>query len=162
MDQIKKEYLFQDYKAICSMHTDIKSKIKMLSILLYYNNPYAWRIVGITPDALSRFKAYNFRYVAKMGINRAHIHSRNELYKHMIESPYDDFEKFWKDYIEKDITVFSTSSENIRNTDLSHYISMDIYDGLFQNRGYIWKHGKEEENFLRNLYQEFFKSINQV
>ncbi len=149
-----KEILFHDYQIIKQMKTPEGNKIKLLSTL-FSINPNSWRVVGITHAALEVFKKHKYKKVARMGINRAHIKQRHLFYKDLLNSEIPNKEYFWKEYFNNDMTVLSTSSENMKNN--SSLVENVIHvpndeRELFRTSGYAWKHKEAEENFLKEIY----------
>ena len=152
-----KEILFHDYQIIKQMKTPEGNKIKLLSTL-FSINPNSWRVVGITPAALEVFKKYKYKKVARMGINRSHINQRHQFYKELLnpeKSEIPNKEYFWKKYYNNDMTVLSTSSENMKNDsslrDKAIHVPNDERE-LFRTSGYAWKHKEAEEFFLKETY----------
>ncbi len=122
-----------------------------------HNNP--WRIVGITKNCLIRFKENDFKYKAGLGINRSHFEHRKDTHKELMEGDLldrdgDDWFNFWW---ERDKTYLATSSENMRdNVDPEDIIPIDA-PGLFKASGFGWRHSKQEQEYLKNLYERVMK-----
>lgn len=148
---MKKEEIYEDYLAIFGMKAPISRRVRMLSELMGCYEDH-WRVVGITEEALKRFKEYDFKKTSKMGINRSHESDRNVTYKHMLSEKME-IESWWSYYIERDITILSTSSENM-SKDKSIIIKIDTERKLFKSQGFAWRHGKEETLFLKSLYND--------
>ena len=157
---LNKDELFQEYQMLLKMKSDIGVKIRMLSILLYYNNPNPWRVVGITQNALVLFKTHEFKKVPKMGINRAHLINRDDTYREMLLNPISSSEVFWEKYLGSDKTVFSTSSENLSKKGFSKIFYFENnQEILFPAIGYAWKHNNKEIEFLRKFHNNVFSNI---
>ncbi|MHA8092729.1 hypothetical protein V7S78_09435 [Aquirufa regiilacus] len=154
-----KEVLYHDYLLIKQMNVPLEIKIKLLSTL-FTVNPNCWRVIGITPKALEIFAEYNFKKISGMGINRSHIIQRHDNYKIMLEGKISNTTDFWENYFNNDATILSTSSENMSASksfiDEALLIPNDERQ-LFRSLGYAWKHKKEEEDFLKNLYIQYSK-----
>ena len=75
--QIKNK-MFKAFLQIQKMEVPYSIKNKMLGAL-FGMTPNGWRVVGITKDALIRFKKYDFKYKSGMGINRSHIFPRHKV-----------------------------------------------------------------------------------
>lgn len=155
-DEIKlKKALFHDYHLIKKMTVPEGAKIKLLSSLLTVN-PNCWRVIGITPKALEIFAKNNFKKSSRMGINRSHMVQRHGVYKEMMEKDFNNETEFWEFYMNKDATILSTSTENMSTTVSFVHESFEVPSDerqLFKSSGYSWKHKKEEEDFLKQLYQ---------
>ena len=119
-----------------------------------HNNP--WRIVGITKECLKRFKDNDFKYKAGLGINRSHYKHRKETHKELMESnlldkPGDEWFDYWWN---RDKTYLATSSENMKDNVKEEDIIPLQANGLFRASGFGWRHSKEEQEYLRNLYEK--------
>jgi hypothetical protein len=113
--------------------------------------PFSWKVVGITPLALSILKENKFVRKGGSGVTRAHIYSRAETVRILIspETPLTavDFLKTW---IENDKTVLCARGEN--RAVLPSYIKFPTTDvSLFLNGGVAWRHGRAERDFLSRL-----------
>jgi hypothetical protein len=150
------EDLYHDYKLLLKMKVGNAKKVRLLSDLLgEAENP--WRVVGITHEALKVFKNHGFKKVSKMGINRSHITRRKETYSFMLKNNFDNAKEWWNYHFENDITILSTSSENLSGKS-SKIIDIDPSLNLFKCRGFGWTHGKKEILFLEKLHSEKSKN----
>lgn len=140
--------LHHDYLLICEMRSDIKHRCRMLTELMSQYK-WAWRVVGITEAALERFAQHSFKKRSRMGINRSHIIPRIDTYTRWINSPIEDVDCWWQDYIQSDVTILSTSTENMKGITLKWY---PVPEGLFQTYGYAWRHQRAEIDWLSTLY----------
>ncbi len=154
-----KEITYNNYLVVRAM-VDVPTGIrKKLLEGLFNMNPNAWNVIGITHEALLVFKKYKYKKVSGMGINRSHKISRAEQYKEMLfdneafERKYYDKESFWAHYIDGDATILATSSENMKNK-FSRVYPIPEESDLFKTRGFAWKHGSEEIDFLKKLWKE--------
>lgn len=146
------EDLYHDYKLLLKMKVNNAKKVRLLSDLLGESeNP--WRVVGITYEALKVFKNHGFKRVSKMGINRSHKTPRKQTYSFMLENNFANSKEWWNYHFENDITILSTSSENLRGVN-SEIIAIDPSLNLFKCRGFAWAHGEKEILFLEKLYKE--------
>lgn len=153
-EQKLKETLFHDYLLIKQMRAPKETKIKLLSTL-FSVNANCWRVIGITPKALEIFVENNFKKSSRMGINRSHIVQRHDHYAAMLENDITNESDFWDIYFINDATILSTSTENMSasNTFVNESFAVpDDHRQLFKTSGYSWKHKKEEEDFLKQLY----------
>lgn len=141
--------LHHDYLLICEMRSTVKLRCRMLTELMSQYN-WAWRVVGITEAALQRFEEYQFKKQSRMGINRSHITPRIQTYTRWITSPIYNVDEWWQDYIRSDVTVLSTSTENMKHITLDYY---PVPEGLFQTYGYAWRHQQPEIDWLSSLYE---------
>lgn len=140
------------YLLTCKMKLPIGQRCRILTEILV-SHPKAWQVVGTTPDALDIFAQNDFKYVARMGIQRAHLRDRADLYTEMLNDPILDRDYWWDYYLDNDRTVFATKKENMSGLDLEsvHWFNAN---GLFKLSGYAWRHRSEETDFLKNLHEE--------
>ena len=142
-----KEDFYHDYLLVRQMRVPVNKRYRILSELLgSYEN--AWRVVGITENALNVFKEYSFRRESGMGINRSHIIDRKTTYTYMLEGPLMECDEWWDYYLENDKTVLATSKENMSNG-FSKVYDIDPDLGLFKPQGFAWRHKDPEINFLK-------------
>jgi hypothetical protein len=112
---------------------------------------WSWRVVGITPNALRAFHNSGYRKLARDGITRAHIQSRNKTTSELLrpDEPVS-VEEFARIWIENDRTVLCVRGEN--KDPIPDYISFpDVELGLFQSSQVAWRHGKMEREYLMDL-----------
>ena len=146
-----KQQYYEDFLAISKMHSPINKKVRMLTELLgSYED--CWRVVGITKNALDVFANHNFKKVSKMGINRSHLVDRHKTYTFMLTNSFKNAEQWWDYFITNDKTILATSSENI-SKNLSEVYNIDVALGLFKTKGFAWSHTRQEQQFLKNLYE---------
>jgi hypothetical protein len=144
------ENLFNDFKLLKTFSVDIKVKKKILKELLEAS-PFAWRVIGISHNALSLFKENDFKNKSGMKIQRAHLVDRDYWYSVLFETEWEN-STLWFDFVyENDKTVLALSSENkhINNIDFIKFQGNEV---LFKSTRISWKHGKEEISFLKNLF----------
>jgi hypothetical protein len=144
---MNKEDLYHDYMLIRNMRAPTSKRTRMLGELLSLC-PDHWQVIGITEDALRVFAEHNYKKVSRMGINRSHLVDRHKTYTTMIDEPLMKCEDWWEFYRKNDTTILATSSENMTNS-FSKIYDIDTSLGLFQSRGFAWKHNKEEISFLK-------------
>lgn len=149
-----KEILFHDFNLIKRMRCPEPRKIKLVSNL-FVMNPDGWRVVGITPAALDVFSKHGFERRSGMRVNRAHVIPRYQTYKAMLGKGFFDKNELWDYYWERDHTILSTSSENMKSvSENSIYFEVpQDHRILFRMKGFAWKHGDEEVAFLRELHK---------
>lgn len=112
---------------------------------------WSWRVVGITPAALKLFHKLCYKYKPGEGITRAHIVSRSETTKILIYSP-EPLEKgeFTRLWIENDRTVLCAKGEN--KAIMPDFLEFDDRaNELFPSKHIAWRHGKEEQEFLKRF-----------
>ena len=132
----------------------------MSSIEGGHNNP--WPISGVTKKGLIRFKEVDFTNKTpkgvKLGINRCHLRDRVVTHKELVEGNLlDKANGAWFDYWrEGDKTVLAVSSENKKGYVIpdEDIIPIERVGKLFVAQGYKWRHTKEEQEYLRNLYEK--------
>jgi len=147
-DQI--ELLYQDFQKIREMQSDDKIKHRMISGL-FSQNPFCWRVKGITLGALHEFCNNEWKKDG-IKINRSHVFNRIETHLDMLNNEMDK-DKWWNFYWSRDYTILSLSSENKKISDLD-FISIDTDLGLFRTSGFAWRHGKAEKEYLKSLWDK--------
>jgi len=149
MNKFKFE-LFECVSAFRKLPMSSLTKIQCLGIKLgeYEDN---WNVVGISKNALIKFKENNYRMVSRMGVHRAHIIDRKESYSYMMENALD-VESLWEYYLKTNDTILTTSTENMskKNT-LSHVYPIPKNLGLFKPKRVSWTHSKSEIEYIKNL-----------
>jgi len=146
-----KEDFYHDYLLIRKMRAPTSKRYRMLGEL-FACYPDAWRVVGITEDALKIFAAHNFKRVSRMGINRSHLVDRVKTYTTMLEGPLMECNEWWQFYLDNDKTILATSSENMSNG-FSKVYDVDPALGLFKSHGFAWRHKDPEIEFLKETIQ---------
>lgn len=148
---MNKEDFYHDFLLIRQMRAPTAKRYRMLGEL-FAVNPDAWRVTGITENALKVFKQHDFKRVSRMGINRSHLVDRVKTYTTMLEGPLMDCEEWWNFYFDNDKTVLATSTENMGKGEWSKVYDIDPQLGLFKTQGFAWRHKDPEINFLKELY----------
>ncbi|MFN5909893.1 MAG: hypothetical protein ACK45H_01030, partial [Bacteroidota bacterium] len=148
-----REQIFHDYQVIKTMEAPLNTKLAFLTYL-FANQTNPWRVTGITHEALQLFASHGFKKVSRMGINRSHIEARKDTYKALLEREFKSIDEWWEYYFSRDMTVLSTSSENM-SSQFSTIYPVDESLGLFRTSGYAWKHGREEIEFLVRLADQY-------
>jgi hypothetical protein len=125
----------------------------------FANRPWAWKVVGITHQALTLIAANNFEIPKK--ICRGHKFDRKITVMQMFnrDEPMG-FTEFWTLAIEKDETVLMTSEENTKGNPFPTYFSFDAGD-LFAD-GVSVTYRKAEKEFLRKMYSSILTQNGQV
>lgn len=146
-----KEDFYHDFLLIRKMRVPINKRYRILSELLgCYEN--AWRVTGVTYNALKVFSDLHFRRESGMGINRSHIVDRKSTYVTMLEGPLMECDEWWNFYLDNDKTILATSAENMSNG-FSEIFDVDSTLGLFKPQGFAWRHKDPEINFLKETYE---------
>lgn len=146
----KIELLYSDFQKIKCMNSDLQAKNRMITALLI-QNPFCWRVTGITKSALHELKTNEWKRDG-LKLNRSHIFDRMETHKIMLEKEMK-INEWWNFYWDRDSTIISKSSEN---KGISRFlpIPIDFQLGLFRNSGFRWRHSRAEMDFLRSLWDE--------
>jgi hypothetical protein len=144
------ENLFNDFKLLKTFSVDIKVKKKILKELLEAS-PFAWRVVGITHNALSLFKEHDFKKKSGIKIQRAHLIDRDHWYSVLFETEWENSKQWYNFVYENDRTVLALSSENKNIKKIDFIKFKEGNEILFRSTRISWKHGNEEISFLKNL-----------
>lgn len=115
-------------------------------------NPFAWRVVGITPAALQKYSELNFRHQSNQGLTRAHLRPRLATVRDLVApaKPLDP-KSFITTLLRYDATVLCARGEN--KDEVPPFIAFDNDDArLFTSQKVGWKHTNKERDFLRTLF----------
>ena len=155
--ELYKMELYKIHKEIVNSKVlSYNKKEKALNVLFAYE-PWSWRVVGISKNAIQHFKNNRFRYLK--GTQRDHyFQNRNVTMGRMIDSLMP-FEKWWQWYWENDRTIIVTKKEHSQksynfNNDI---IKVDPKLGYFPsdktvNFSFAYKF---EGKFLEKLSESF-------
>lgn len=143
-----KEDFYHDFLLIRKMRAPTTKRYRMLGEL-FAVNPNAWRVVGVTENALRVFAEHDFKRVSRMGVNRSHLVDRIDTYTTMLEGPLMKCEDWWNFYVDTDKTVLATSTENMGKGEWSKIYDIAPSLGLFQSQGFAWRHKEPEIKFLK-------------
>ena len=132
-------------------------KNKMLSAI-FKMNPNKWRVIGITEKAVLRFAQYEFKYKARMGINRSHIYQRSLRNKALLAKTDWKLDEWWNYFYDRDECILATSSENMSKEELKP--SFKVPDNLFRSSGHRVGVKKDESLFLKKIYEELMPESN--
>lgn len=144
------ENLFNDFNLLKTFSVNVKVKKKILKELLEAS-PVAWRVVGITHNALALFKENDFKKKAGMKIQRAHLIDRDHWYNVLFETNWKNATQ-WFDFVcENDRTILALSSENKHIKKIDFIKFQEDNEVLFRSTRISWEHGNKEISYLRNL-----------
>ena len=118
----------------------------------FANQPWTWKVVGITRNALDVLAANDFEMPSHQ-ICRGHFIDRKTTIKEMFsrDEPMR-FDEFWEAAIERDRTVLMTYKENGKGKLFPEYISFDAGDLFADGVGVTYR--KAEKTFLRKMHSE--------
>lgn len=142
------EELYHDYLFIKKLKSPLQVKVRMMTSLLEQYEG-SWKIVGITRQALEKFYRKDFKYERFMEINHSHLFDRHKTYKEMLTKDMNEKE-WWDLFLKNDECVLSLSNEN---KNVKNEIPFETDGNLFKKKGFGWRHTKQEQEFLRNLYE---------
>ena len=117
--------------------------------------PTFWRVVGITPDALSTLSEnINAKRLPK-GLQRAHIRQRSQTIKELLDGPVLTRKKFEEAVLgELDHTILCAKGENnnrlVSRDDIIRFRNSGN-DPLFQPRGFAARWDEREKALVRKL-----------
>ena len=122
--------IFHDYQLIKQMQCESKTKIKLLTHLFGALHD-AWKVTGITENALLKFANNDFKYKSGIGIQRSHIIDRQYFLKQMLSMKFISENELFAYYYNHDKTILALSSEN---HDLKNAKIIRFDDNLFRNK----------------------------
>lgn len=130
---------------------------RMLTSLMAAKN-WSWRVIGVTPAALTEFAAIDFNRPARK-LQRGHKIERVKTAKDVFvrDAPMG-LDEFFKFFLKRDQTVIMTNEENKhrKNAIFPEYIKINNPNAqLFPSGSLIgWQHRKIEKDFLRKLWEQ--------
>tara|TARA_B100000965_G_C19510034_1_gene721503 strand:+ start:290 stop:760 length:471 start_codon:yes stop_codon:yes gene_type:complete len=150
-----KKIMFETFLIIQGLNNvPYRVKNKMLGAL-FDMNPNPWRVIGITEKAIIRFKEHDFKYKARMGINRSHIFPRYKRNKVLLHNDNWTLDKWWDYFYQNDKCILATSTENLNKEKI---VSVkDVPKGLFRSSGYSFTVKEKEQLFLKECFKNLRK-----
>jgi hypothetical protein len=155
--EIQKQVLYKKYLAIWESYKldpeffDAHTCCKELT-QIFAGKETSWKVVGITPKALSVFAENDFKYKSGLGITRGHLIERNKTSSILLDRQTPaTLEELFEIWFEADRTVLCAKGEN--RSVVPEYISIFNENfGLFPSKSVGWKHRtKIEGEFLKEL-----------
>jgi len=142
--------IFHDCQLIKQMECEMKTKIKLLTHL-FGTLDDAWKVAGITENALNKLAKNDFKYKSGIGIQRSHIVDRQYFLSEILDVPFNSEDELFDYYYENDKTILALSSEN-SNLDKAKIIPFD--EDLFKNKSVGYSYTKKEEVFLKKIFEK--------
>jgi hypothetical protein len=124
--------------------------------LIWLTNVGSWKVIGITPRALTQLAASDFKRPKGHGLQRAHFQRRYDTMRELLDPatplPEAQFIAFWD---ANDRTVLCAKGENnFIGPGYTDYIPIENEDGLlFSATVASLRHNKKEREFLRELHE---------
>ena len=158
LNQSNYHNIFTDAQIVKTMAARMATKSRILDQLLS-DHKDIWQVIGITKNALIRFKEHDFMKETGMRINRSHIQDRNLTNRHLLENPFTE-EEWWSYFRKHNKTILAISEENkniskLPPDEILYFKDYSFYDSslnLFVSSSFAWRHTKKEKEFLINLY----------
>ena len=154
-EYMSKEQLYEGYKLIKKIDAPMGIKKRVFSELMG-GYRHIWEVVGITKNALKRFKEMGFEKAESHGIQRAHINNRTDTYEHLLNNDLNIFD-WWKFFLEGNKTILALKEENhkIKLIPKNEIFLIKKTDpDLFISSGFAWRHKEFEVAFLKQLYKD--------
>lgn len=132
--EIKKE-LYKLYLAI--FDSNLGRKRELLIGSLYGWEKWAWRVIGISKEAVQKIKMND--YGETKGLQRDHfLRKRTHIYREMItrNKPMAQ-EEWWELYWKNDMTIIGTKKENDFSDGSGEYHPLNWRNGYFADKGFI-------------------------
>ena len=108
--------------------------------------------------AVLRFAKNEFKYRARMGINRSHIHQRSVRNKALLAKTDWKLDEWWNYFYDRDECILATSTENMSQEELKP--SFKVPDNLFRSSGYAYSVKEDETEFLKKIYEKLTSDSN--
>ena len=167
-----KEEIYQLYTQIYDSSFDKQKKKNLLTSIAGWE-PWSWRVVGITVDAVGYILENDGHARVKSKLVRDHFfQGRSKTYENMLVNKLD-FENYWKEFWENDRTILMTKDEHNKiNTDKfvglwdfkeDKIFEIDWRDGYFISNkvaGFHFTYKKEGQFIVYNFKDKIIKKIN--
>jgi len=157
-DLKKKQKMYKLYQNIFNSNFLDKKKIGLLNAAFGFE-PWGWRVVGITKNAVDLIKKNNGNQNVTKHLVRDHFfQGRNVTYKKMLEKLYN-FDDWWKEFWNNDRTILMTKEEHNKiekikkNKDTLEKIKKNIYKidwkkGYFPGASIGYLYSKKKEGYF--------------
>ena len=145
------ETMFNAFLKVQLMDVPYSVKNKMLGAI-FGMTPNPWRVVGITEEAIYRFKDNDFKYKSGMGINRSHKFPRHKRNRFLLENKNWTVDKWWNYFYSRDKCILATSTENMNKDPIIS--KFRVAGNLFQSSGFSFKVKEKETIFLKEIFNK--------
>ena len=152
----EKKQIYEFYKSIYSSSFTKQKKINLINSLFLWE-PWSWRVVGITTNALKEFKMNDFKYKTKTFSRDHFIQDRKVTINQMLDEILP-FQEWWNLFWKNDQTIIVTQKEhsNKINSETSSVVEIDYKLGYFVCNNLIgFSYSKKKEGkFLEKLIDD--------
>ena len=159
-----KKQLYELYINVFNSSISNLHKEKILGTIFSYE-PWSWRVVGITIDAVGLVKENNGHSSSARELVRDHyFQGRTETYKKML-SKLLSFDDWWSEFWNNDRTILMTKEEHRFRTSESYTgIKKDYFEIVWQNgyfisgkvAGYLFVK-KYEGDFILSIFGDYVR-----
>ena len=162
-EKLKKE-MYEFYTKIFDSSFDHQKKKNLLTSIAGWE-PWSWRVVGITANAVGEIVEDKGHARVKTKLVRDHFFQSRSTTSNNLLNKKHDFKAYWKEFWENDRTILMTKEEHnsinkIENSWIKDDPSKAIFDiswqqGLFKSEkvaGFHFSYKKEGE-YIYNLFK---------
>ena len=162
-EKLKKE-MYEFYTKIFDSSFDHQKKKNLLTSIAGWE-PWSWRVVGITANAVGEIVEDKGHARVKTKLVRDHFFQSRSTTSNNLLNKKHDFNAYWKEFWENDRTILMTKEEHnsinkIENSWIKDDPSKAIFDiswqqGLFKSEkvaGFHFSYKKEGE-YIYNLFK---------
>jgi hypothetical protein len=151
-NQVKKE-LYNIYQSMFESSVSLNKKEKMLNSVFGFE-PWSWRVVGISKEAIREFKDNNFNY--KSGtFQRDHFFQARYITLRKMLEKLMPINEWWNWYWENDKTILVTKTEHNKK---SYKFDKDIIE-IDWTLGYFESGSTMGFNYTKKREGEFIKTL---
>jgi hypothetical protein len=156
----RRREIYRLYNVIWETEFELIKKRSLLTSAFAYE-PWGWRVVGITENAIKEIAINDFKKPSGK-LCRDHSVPRKDTYNKMLQTKsIVPFEEWWKLFWRNDKTILMTNNEHqsvgqTQKKELSKIYSLDWKKGYFRNNNLVgWKHRKTVEGeYVRKLCEQ--------
>tara|TARA_Y100000591_G_C21746359_1_gene652197 strand:- start:598 stop:1104 length:507 start_codon:yes stop_codon:yes gene_type:complete len=152
----EKKQIYDFYKLIFSSSFSKQKKINLVNSLFLWE-PWSWRVVGITINALKEFKKNDFKYKSRTFSRDHFIQDRKVTINHMLDEILP-LQEWWSLFWRNDQTIIVTQEEhsNKLNSEISSIVDIDYKLGYFVCGNLVgFSYSKKREGkFLEKLIDD--------
>ena len=159
-----KKDMYKMYKDLFNSHFSERKKLNLMTAITGWE-PWSWRVVGITIDAVGLVKENNGHSSSARELVRDHyFQGRTETYKKML-SKLLSFDDWWSEFWNNDRTILMTKEEHRFRTSESYSgIKKDYFEIVWQNgyfisgkvAGYLFVK-KYEGDFILSIFGDYVR-----
>lgn len=123
MNEEKLNEMFEIFKPMSkAKHCNRNHLVRAFGSIFGAYADNAWRVVGITEDALEAFALIDFKRIPNkkdpIAVERAHIHKRALWVEELFKTEWNSANEWWDFIYKNDRTVLATTKENYESDNM--------------------------------------------